>query len=846
MKVAPGGVTRRAGLGQGLRGIRAPLPLREGAATARALIGRRPEGPPQPNERFTKKDLKRIKHNGPSAKDLVQEEITTAKDIFSGETTTRRYRFIAPEILGGTRYRPEPKWSRIPQMSITELMKGLKERNWTSKYYKPDAQPWELEFFECAGRFLRPAFSGFRVVVTDHEGNQRWCNLPSPGQNNFLDEYMAGGGEGGVWRPQMTSGKPATPATYGHRQVLEEIFCAYEQKLPKKARKEFYTKGSVDTSKVAYVCPGDQKLRVSFNQTPNQFSLHWLYWRGPAFLALFLSFGFVFICVGIGLFKPRKAMPSDVQQAQDFAQSKAKARKDGNTSVTLDDVAGMDDVKAEFSEVVSYLKDPKRYRGIGAKPARGVLLEGPPGTGKTLIAKAIAGEAGVPFYQMSGSEFTEAIVGVGAARVRDLFKKAKAQVRKAELEGRSGACIIFVDEIDAVGIRRAEVGMKTNEEREQTLNQLLTEMDGFDPTSGVVFIAATNRADLLDGALMRAGRFDRKVRVQKPNGEAREAILRVHAKGRPVSPEVDLKQLANDLPGLSGAELANVLNEAALQAVRRRIKAEMNLRSKAERGEMSRREADAEVAAMKDEIVQADIDAAVDRILFGVRRPDLPKISIIKNIAAQELGTALVCTVLRRRTGRLEAVERVSIAPRGRGVSRVEFARGADDDYVLTTRAKLLERIRTLLAGRVAQEVLTGKQTTYAHSNVQNAYQMAMKVVANYGMTTETGVTTWAPVSRGRAFMERSFEVAVDNIDEDLFGRGVEGGLWSPSDRTLHTVRAHAAEIVREAEADCREILTQYKDALERGVEVLMEQEELSGEDVEALLPSPKAMELAR
>lgn len=389
-----------------------------------------------------------------------------------------------------------------------------------------------------------------------------------------------------------------------------------------------------------------------------------------------------------------------------------------------------------------------RYRVLNAKPPKGLLLDGPPGTGKTLIAKAVAGEAGVPFYQMSGSEFVEAIVGVGAARVRDLFKRARAQ---------GEACIIFVDEIDALGTKRAEAGIMTNEEREQTLNQLLTEMDGFSSEMGVVFIAATNRADLLDPALTRPGRFDRKVRVIKPDTESRYRILQLHAKKHKISDEVDLLQLARDLPGLSGADLSNILNESALEAIREE----------------------------EDLITPKHVYGAVDRVLHGIKDPIQPHtLTLGRVFAVHEMGRAIVAMVLRERTGRLEAVEKLSIVSRGGEKTRTVFFRGKDEDYTMTTRSRMLERIAVILAGRAAEHHFFGEPTTYGAKDLGPAFRLAEKVVANYALT-EIGLTSYAPVALSNE-NRRTFEVTVDNIDEDLFGRGVQGGMFQPSDASLH------------------------------------------------------------
>ena len=487
-------------------------------------------------------------------------------------------------------------------------------------------------------------------------------------------------------------------------------------------------------------------------------------------------------------------------QALEFAQSKGQARKDGTTGVKLADVGGIGAVVEELRDVVGFLKSPLRYMALKARPPKGILLEGDPGTGKTLVAKAIAGEAGVAFYQMSGSEFVEAIVGVGAARVRDLFARAMV----------NAPCIVFVDEIDALGIRRADAGVSTNEEREQTLNQLLTEMDGFSPSLGVVFVGATNRADLLDPALMRAGRFDRRVRINRPDEAGRLEILRIHAGRARFDPGVDLAQLARDLPGLTGAELGNVVNEAVLEAVRRR----------------------------GESVSQRDLDNGVDRVVQGVRRPPLAAgYAARAALAAHEAGRAIATTVLRaERGGRVEAVERVSIVGRGRELSRTVFARGRDEDYLLVTRGRALDRLRVLLAGRAAEEVLHGAASTYGNGALQDARRLALRVVTSYGMS-DLGLTSFDPpqVPSVQAQLY-AFEVTADRIDDDLFGHRLPGGGFQPAERTWDAICKEANRLMIDAYNDDLRLLHARRAALVALSDALLEREQVLADEVHEIL----------
>ena len=382
--------------------------------------------------------------------------------------------------------------------------------------------------------------------------------------------------------------------------------------------------------------------------------------------------------------------------AMNFGRNKAKALEQSNIKVRFSDVAGAEEEKQELVEVVEFLKDPKRFTKLGARIPAGVLLEGPPGTGKTLLAKAVAGEAGVPFFSISGSDFVEMFVGVGASRVRSLFEDAK----------KVAPAIIFIDEIDAVGRQRG-VGMGGgNDEREQTLNQLLIEMDGFEGNEGIIVIAATNRSDVLDPALLRPGRFDRKVLVGRPDVKGREAILKVHAKNKPLAADVDLKLVAQQTPGFVGADLENVLNEAALVAARRN----------------------------KTIIDASDIDEAEDRVIAGPSKKDR-KVSAKEReiVAYHEAGHTIVGLVL----SNARVVHKVTIVPRGRaGGYMIALPK---EDQMLLSKDDMKERLAGLMGGRVAEEIIFNTQTTGASNDFEQATQMARAMVAEYGMSEKMG-----------------------------------------------------------------------------------------------------------
>ncbi len=400
------------------------------------------------------------------------------------------------------------------------------------------------------------------------------------------------------------------------------------------------------------------------------------------------------------------------QQFLSFGRSGARVYNKGSVDVNFDSVAGVEEAKEELREIVDFLKNPAKYQALGGRIPKGILLVGPPGTGKTLLARATAGEAGVPFYSISGSEFVEMFVGVGAARVRDLFEQAK----------RNAPCIIFIDEIDTIGKRRGGTwSVGGHEEREQTLNQLLTEMDGFDPSQGVIIMAATNRPDVLDPALLRPGRFDRQIVVDKPDMRGREEILKVHARRVKLGPDVDLHTIAARTPGFAGAELANVINEAALLASRRNKKA----------------------------IEMEDLEEAIDRVMAGLERKSRVLSEKEREIVAHhEIGHALVALLLPH----ADPVHRVSIIPRGSAALGLTLQLPLQDRY-LFTQEELEDKIAVLLGGRAAEELCFGHVSTGAQNDLYQATQLAQHMVRNFGMSDRLGPLTFSngndPFSRG-------------------------------------------------------------------------------------------------
>ncbi len=482
------------------------------------------------------------------------------------------------------------------------------------------------------------------------------------------------------------------------------------------------------------------------------------------------------ILVGVFLWFYLSRSQSDGKSAISFGRSKAKLHDPSKHDVTFADVAGADEEKAELSEFVDFLKNPKKYSEVGAKIPRGILLHGAPGTGKTLLARAVAGEAGVPFFSISGSDFVEMFVGVGASRVRDLFDNAK----------KNAPCIIFIDEIDAVGRHRGAGLGGGHDEREQTLNQLLVEMDGFGPNEGVIIIAATNRIDILDPALLRPGRFDRRVFVMLPDIKGREEILKVHAKGKPIASDVDLRDVAKNTPGFTGADLANVLNEAALLAARHNMK----------------------------EIDYKTITEATFKVMIGPEKKSRVINDKEKRLTAfHEAGHAIVL----RAISETDKVERVSIIPAGGAGGYT--AHRADEDIYYTTRKQMIDKIMISLGGRAAEELTFGEISTGASSDLQHCNSVARSMITKYGMS------------------DKLRNLVFGSEDEIFLGRDY-GHVQGYSEDISSQIDQEVKVIIDEAYAQVLRLLTEKKALLNIVAARLLEKEKIESDEFEAIYVS--------
>jgi len=483
----------------------------------------------------------------------------------------------------------------------------------------------------------------------------------------------------------------------------------------------------------------------------------------------------VLLLVGL-FFLLRRAQVGPGSQAMNFGKSRARVQMEPQTQVTFSDVAGVEQAKLELVEVVDFLKNPDRFTAVGAKIPKGVLLVGPPGTGKTLLARAVAGEAGVPFFSISGSEFVEMFVGVGASRVRDLFEQAKS----------NAPCIVFIDEIDAVGRQRGAGLGGGNDEREQTLNQLLTEMDGFEGNTGIIIVAATNRPDVLDAALLRPGRFDRQVVVDRPDFAGRLEILSVHARGKTLGKDVDLEKIARRTPGFTGADLSNLLNEAAILAARRNL----------------------------TEISMDEINDAVDRVLVGPEKKDRVMSEKRKKLVAyHEAGHALVGALLPD----YDPVQKVTIVPRGRAGGLTWFL---PTEERMQSRTYLQNQMAVALGGRVAEEIVFGEAevTTGASSDLQQVARIARQMIARFGMSDVLG-----PVALGRA------------SGNMFLGREL-GAERDFSEETAATIDEEVKKLVDRAYTVAKAILSQNRAILDRIAQALIDRETVDAEELQAMI----------
>lgn len=463
-------------------------------------------------------------------------------------------------------------------------------------------------------------------------------------------------------------------------------------------------------------------------------------------------------------------------RVMNFGKSKAKLYTDDKKKVTFKDVAGADEEKQELVEVVEFLKDPRKFTALGARIPKGILLVGPPGTGKTLLARAVAGEAGVPFFSISGSDFVEMFVGVGASRVRDLFENAK----------KNAPCIIFIDEIDAVGRQRGAGLGGGHDEREQTLNQLLVEMDGFDANEGIIIIAATNRPDILDPALLRPGRFDRQIHVGRPDVKGREAVLRVHARNKPLADEVDLKTIAMRTPGFSGADLENLLNEAALVAARNN----------------------------KKQIDMSDIDEATDRVIAGPAKKSRVISEKEKNIVAyHEAGHTVIGMLLEG----AEVVHKVTIIPRGQAGGYAVML--PKEDRYFMTKQELIDKIIGLLGGRAAEEITFNEVSTGASNDFQRATEIARRMVTEFGMSEKLGPMQFGTGHGSQVFLGRDIQTEQNYSDE--FARLIDIEIQN---------------IINNAYERCKKLLLENQDKLNLIAETLKEVETLDAEQIKSLM----------
>ncbi len=574
--------------------------------------------------------------------------------------------------------------------------------------------------------------------------------------------------------------KPSpTLSTWKYSKLIDEVQSHRVERVELSADRTKARAQAQDGTKYVVNLPNDPQLISILANNGVDISVLPQSDEGFWFRALSSLFFPVLLLVGL-FFLLRRAQNGPGSQAMNFGKSKARVQMEPQTQVTFGDVAGIDQAKLELNEVVDFLKNADRFTAIGAKIPKGVLLVGPPGTGKTLLARAVAGEAGVPFFSISGSEFVEMFVGVGASRVRDLFEQAKS----------NAPCIVFIDEIDAVGRQRGAGLGGGNDEREQTLNQLLTEMDGFEGNTGIIIIAATNRPDVLDAALLRPGRFDRQVVVDRPDYAGRLEILNVHSRGKTLAKDVDLEKIARRTPGFTGADLSNLLNEAAILAARRNL----------------------------TEISMDEVNDAIDRVLAGPEKKDRVMSEKRKTLVAyHEAGHALVGALMPD----YDPVQKISIIPRGRAGGLTWFTPSEDRmDSGLYSRSYLQNQMAVALGGRLAEEIIFGEEevTTGASNDLQQVTRVARQMVTRFGMSDRLG-----PVALGRQngnmFLGR--EIA---SDRDF------------SDSTAATIDEEVRSLVDEAYRRAKDVLVTNKHVLDKLAQMLIEKETVDADELQELL----------
>ncbi len=573
--------------------------------------------------------------------------------------------------------------------------------------------------------------------------------------------------------------EPTQQTTWKYSQFLQEVESGKVETVQLSSDRAKAIVTREDGVQVLVNIPSDSDLIDTLTDNGVDISVKPQTDDGFLFRALSSLFFPILLLVGLFLLL-RRAQSGPGSQAMNFGKSKARVQMEPQTQVTFGDVAGIEQAKLELNEVVDFLKNADRFTAVGAKIPKGVLLVGPPGTGKTLLARAVAGEAGVPFFSISGSEFVEMFVGVGASRVRDLFEQAKA----------NAPCIVFIDEIDAVGRQRGAGLGGGNDEREQTLNQLLTEMDGFEGNTGIIIIAATNRPDVLDAALLRPGRFDRQVVVDRPDYAGRREILQVHSRGKSLSQDVDLDKIARRTPGFTGADLSNLLNEAAILAARRNL----------------------------TEISMDEVNDAIDRVLAGPEKKDRVMSEKRKELVAyHEAGHALVGALMPD----YDPVQKISIIPRGRAGGLTWFTPSEDRmESGLYSRSYLQNQMAVALGGRVAEEIIFGEEevTTGASNDLQQVARVARQMVTRFGMSDRLG-----PVALGRQqgnmFLGR--EIA---SDRDF------------SDRTAATIDEEVRALVDRAYDRTKEVLVNNRSILDKLAQMLVEKETVDSEELQDLL----------